>query len=116
MPDGGEQLGAHPSSGWARDERYAPTGSSTELAQRLHDEGLVYAINRLVLHPIGLALGVAGELVGEHQVKVAGIVLFLTDDPEGIVYDATSEERGRGKLAHAGHVGVLRAVEALPDP
>jgi hypothetical protein len=74
------------------------------LAQRLHDEGLLYAVNRLVLHAVGLALGVRARAVDDSH-EVTGLCLFATDDPEGIRYDDPegTVRRALAKLRDAGH-------------
>lgn len=89
-------------SGWARVETYLPSeGFTPELAQRLHDAGLIYAANRLVFHGVGLALGVSGNGTVDRFV-VSGMSLHRSDDPEGIVYAADGQhERGLRKLATA---------------
>lgn len=100
-----------------RQEEYSPNGVTPEatlLAQRLHDEGLLFAINRLVLHPLGLALGVRGNRVADNVI-VTGLVLFSTDDPEGIVFANANDvlARSRAKLAAAGHDVVIERLRAL---
>lgn len=88
------------------------------LGQRVHDEGLIFAINRLVLHPVGLAIGVYGELDDDdrHHIKtVKGVSLFATDDPEGIIYASDGQiEAGLAKLREAGHEALADHIEALP--
>jgi hypothetical protein len=100
-----------------RQEEYNPgdvTPDATLLAQRLHDEGLLFAINRLVLHPLGLALGVRGNRVAD-TVIVRGLVLFSTDDPEGIVFANATDvlERALTKLTAAGHDIVIERLRTL---
>lgn len=51
-------------------------------AKYLKDTGLIFDINRKVLHPIGLALGYEMEIDG----TLSPLFLFKTDDPEGIVF------------------------------
>lgn len=98
---------------WARMESYPMNDQDAQLGQRLHEEGLVYAINRLVLHPVGLALGTSGAMTDRHQ-TVTGLALFSSDDPEGIVFaDDGQHERGMAKLTKAGHTDLLAAVRAL---
>lgn len=99
---------------WNAVEKY-PGQASTELAQRLHDEGLVYAINRLVLHPLGIALAVEGTRVEVHgpadsMMNVTGLALVATSDPEGIVFDEESKARGIARLRAAGHESLVGAV------
>lgn len=63
------------------------------LLQRLLDEGLLFQINREVLHPMGLALMV---LINEH--KVVGLKLVSTPDPAGMIFDEHSFNQGESKL------------------
>lgn len=76
------------------------------LAQRLHDEGLVFAINREILHPLGLALGVGIDpATSEAQAKrgrVKSLTLYAAAD-EPIVYEGAIIERNVAKLRAAGH-------------
>lgn len=92
------------------------------LAQRLHDEGLLYAINRLVLHPLGMALGVGVQNLDRETMRaeVWDLNLNATDDPEGIVYGTpgTSEgekvlQRNLDKLRAAGHDDLADRVREL---
>ena len=89
---------------WVDEDRYPSDGDSMVLGQRLHDEGLVYAINRLVLHPLGLALATSGMIVNADAVhmQVSGLALLASADPEGIVYgDDEPCERALAKLRAA---------------
>lgn len=86
--------------GWAEAETFRPDTTS-QLAQRLHDLGLIYAANRLVFHRVGFALGVAGKGTADNF-KVNGIALYRSDDPEGVVYAKDGQhERGMRKLRTA---------------
>jgi len=87
---------------WAAAEGY-PAGDTAELAQLLWDQGLLYLINREVLHPHGLALGV------DHQDGKVG-VLFLarTNDPDGIDFDPRDHAEGEAKLHEAGYLDASR--------
>jgi hypothetical protein len=62
--------------------------SNEEAAALLSDTGLLYEINRKVLHPMGLALAVrvnnAGEVIG-----FAGLT-DCCNDPEGILFSPGS--------------------------
>lgn len=51
--------------------------------------GLVQEINRLILHPLGLALEVKVDETGEHL----GGVWDWRDDPEGIIFEGDIMER-----------------------
>lgn len=72
--------------------KYVPTPSKF-----LRDSGLLYEINRVVLHPLGLALAVDGDSgAGPNQV-VASMFWLLDerDDPEGWVYEDTSDGKAK---------------------
>lgn len=87
---------------WDHMEDYNP-GGTVVLAQRLHDEGLVVAVNRLVLHPAGLAIGVRARTIDDPPV-VQGLAMFATDYPDGIEYaDDGQADRGVERLDAAGH-------------
>jgi hypothetical protein len=81
------------------------------LAQRLHDDGLVFAVNVLVLHPLGLALGVSvSEFDAETmRGRVTALILHATAQDEKIEYEGDVIERGLSKLAAAGHDGLRQA-------
>lgn len=51
----------------------------------LVDNGLIFEINRKVLHPLGLALVV--DIDRGTKTKLAITALLKTDDPEGFLYD-----------------------------
>lgn len=95
---------------WTRRELYGAE-SDPQIAQRLHDEGLLWAVNRLVLHELGLALGVTGvvhdAVAGEgkiaEQVTVQKVMLVASDDP--ITYAPADDIRRRAlaKMRAAGH-------------
>lgn len=106
---------------WAEEEAYIGVEGRARLAQRLHDEGLLYAVNRLVLHPLGLALGVSGKRIQapepeDPQLTVNGLYLCETADPEGIVYASDGQqERGLAKLRVAGHSDLAHALAPYID-
>jgi len=56
--------------------------ATPEELKALVDNGTLHEVNRLVLHPMGLALAV--EFDGDG--KATGISMIRDDDPEGIVY------------------------------
>lgn len=92
--------------GYERVEGY-PAGAESDLALRLHREGLIYRINREVLHPLGLAIGVTvpkGELDEETMLapRVSALDLFDTGG-EPIEYTPEQIERNERKLREAGH-------------
>jgi hypothetical protein len=91
--------------GWARAEGY-PAGAESDLALRLHREGLIYRINREILHPHGLALGVSipkGALDKDTMLatRVTALDLFDTGG-EPIEYTPEQIERNERKLGEAG--------------
>jgi len=53
-------------------------------AKEFLDGGLLFAVNREVLHPLGLALEVVIEDDGETHL---GGIWDYRDDPEGILFD-----------------------------
>jgi hypothetical protein len=83
---------------WARSEGYPVRPDQRELAQELFDSGLLYLVNAAVLHPHGLAFGVAVDDDG----CVTALVLYESDDPDGIWFDEAQTTTGRRKLAAAG--------------
>lgn len=94
--------------------RQPPDG--VQIAQRLHDEGLLFAINRLVLHPLGLALGVRAHRMND-EVIVRSLILFSVDDPEGIVFDPTARDRAVKKLIKAKHDVIVERLNLIaPEP
>lgn len=95
---------AEVSGDYARVEGY-PAGAGSDLALRLHREGLIYRINREILHPLGLALGVSipeGELNRETMLaeRVSALDLFDTGG-EPIEYTPEQIERNEAKLRKA---------------
>ena len=81
--------------------------------------GLLQEVNRLFLHPMGLALSV---LIAEDGSEEFGDILDRRDDPEGLVYgDAASEEflrraRGVAAMRRAAHVRRHAALGYLEQP
>jgi hypothetical protein len=66
-----------------------------EFAKFMLDNGLIFEINRRVLHPLGLALVMDVQEDDNETVFVKG--LWIDDDMEGIVFDEETYEHGRGK-------------------
>lgn len=87
------------------------------VAQRLHDEGLVFAINRLVLHPLGLAIGFHANVEDEEnrRGRVKGLFLRSTGDDSPIEFDDAAVKRNLSKLRAAGHHEVASMVEAQDE-
>lgn len=61
----------------------------------LVDNGLIFEINRKVLHPVGLALIVDIERGKRNQLAITA--LLETDDPESFLYDDEGIEVGTEK-------------------
>ena len=70
---------------------------ATEAAQLLLDSGLLGEINRVILHPRGLALSVQVD-DNDRAVGFAGL-LDYRDDPSGIWFDAEFRRELAAKLA-----------------
>ena len=106
---------AEKSTGEERTEHY-PAGDEEEgatLALRLQHEGLIGAINRDVLHPLGLALGVTArsaaiDLEAMRAGEATGLTVHATSDPEGYCFPPEAHERINAKLRAAGHEGLIR--------
>jgi hypothetical protein len=65
--------------------------------QFLVDSGLLFEINRTVLHPIGLALAVQiDEQKDDNQGTIE--IIDVRDDPEGMIFTEESYEHGVLKL------------------
>lgn len=56
-----------------------------EGAKLLLNSGLLFEINRRVLHPLGLALSVHCDEITEEPTGVFGVM--RTEDPEGLCFD-----------------------------
>lgn len=61
----------------------------------LLDSGLLFEINRKILHPLGMALEAVVEDDGLSRI---GGLWDYRSDPEGILYDDTTFAEGRGKF------------------
>lgn len=84
-------------SEWIKTEHYdLCDGETAELAQKLYDTGLLYWVNTAVLHMFGMALGVSVD--EETESKVSGLVLSLTDDPNGVWFGEETTEQVRAKM------------------
>ena len=57
--------------------------------------GLLFEINRAILHPLGLALAISYDDVGDAG---GGGVVDNSDDPEGMIFTEESYNRGSEKL------------------
>lgn len=64
-------------------------------ARFLIESGLVFEINRRVLHPVGLSLLV--DLDSNNKRKLIISSLIETDDPEGFVFDQENFDLGTEK-------------------
>lgn len=65
-------------------------------AQFLLDSGLLFEINRQILHPFGLALPVEIDDDGK---AAFGEIIDFRSDPEGFVYDEEAFEVGKIKYS-----------------
>lgn len=84
-----------------------------EAAELLAETGLLFEINRKVLHPLGLALAITVNKRG----KVTGFA-GMTDccnDPEGVIFadDATGPEKLRKFMAGTGKAKLQARLKAL---
>lgn len=64
-------------------------------ARFLLDAGLLFEINRKVLHPLGLAMVIEVDDSNRRKVKISGIL--KTDDSEGFLYDEETFKEGQQK-------------------
>jgi len=62
----------------------------------LVDSGLVFEINRKVLHPLGLAMVVDIDRANRRQLAITAIV--QTEDAEGFLYDEEAFTHGMEKF------------------
>lgn len=85
-------------------EHYSPTGD-TDLAQMLHESGLLFLVNQSVLHNHGLALGIKMD---KATGKATGLFVMESADPTGIVFDNDTVERGRKRLRDNGMLRTAR--------
>lgn len=103
-----------------RSELYAPEADPV-IAQRLHDEGLLWLINRLILHEVGLAIGVSGlvkEPAGDGTIPDAVTVLklWLVQSKDQQIHYQPAEDIARRnikKLREAGHEVLADWAERL---
>jgi len=61
----------------------------------LREAGLIFEINRRVLHPLGLAIGTAQEGDG----PLSFIMVDSRDDPEGMAFTASTFADASARLA-----------------
>lgn len=95
-------------TGWADEEHFVAHDESAvrrRLAQELWENGLIYLVNR-TLHLFGYAIGVDLNDAG----AVIGLVLYASNDPQGVWFDEETELKGRRKFYRAlkglaGHLG-----------
>lgn len=91
-----------------------------EAQRRLLDTGLLYVINRLVLHPFGLALAFATDQAEEHAaLEDYRMELLSTHDGENIIFTAEVHIEAFKKLQSfvsawkAGNKSVPKIIEKL---
>jgi hypothetical protein len=77
----------------------------------LYDTGLLFEINRRILHPLGMALAFSwpdDSTDGEPQ----KVLLLKTDDVEGIIFDSDAFSDGQAKLqSYMGDQGLTKLIE-----
>lgn len=66
-----------------------------EAAAFLRDAGLLFEINRKILHPLGLALEI---VINDDGTEAFGEIWDSRDDPEGIIYADDCYESGLKKF------------------
>lgn len=82
--------------GWQAIARFpSATGEASPLAEEIHENGLLFLLNSAVLHTYGYALGVDTAKDGG---GVTGLVLYKTDDPDGLWFDEETVQEARKKL------------------
>lgn len=64
----------------------------------LVDSGLLFEINRRILHPLGLALAVEVPDVPDENVSSTFQVLDMREDPEGVIFEDETYLQGKAKL------------------
>lgn len=71
-------------------------------AEFLLDSGLLFEINRRILHPLGLALAVEqaddGSYSNNGSFSTNVRVLDCRDDPEGLIFDEATLAEGQAKI------------------
>ena len=79
----------------------------------LLDNGLLFEINRKVLHPLGLALALEWkDNIAEDDPET--VILLKTDDPDGIVYEKSMFNDGNTKFENfLGREGGHKLAERL---
>jgi hypothetical protein len=77
------------------EEALGPDLDEMKDAEELLATGLLFEVNRRVLHPLGLALAVETRAGRAERISRR---LVRTDDPEGIVYSDADLEDGYAKL------------------
>ena len=96
-------------------------GSPAAAAKFLRDNGLLFEINRKVLHPLGLALEVVcerDEQTGESkEVLGFGGLWDCRDDPEGVLFGSETFADGFGKyekyMVETGGKNTKKRLETL---
>jgi len=78
--------------------KYIGGGSSKEAARYLYKTGLLFELNRKVLHPLGLALSVNVDEETDEVLGFAGL-WDSTADPEGLRFTPGSFNEGLDRLA-----------------
>lgn len=66
-----------------------------DAAAFLRDAGLIFEINRKILHPLGLALEI---IINDDGTEEFGDLWDCRDDPEGVIYNKWCFESGLKKF------------------
>lgn len=61
------------------------------------DSGMLFEINRQILHPLGMALEATGKDGEDGEWRLSGVWDYR-DDPEGILFDQETLQNGKEKL------------------
>lgn len=69
---------------------------ASEVASFLHKSGLLFEINRRLLHPLGMALSVVMEDDG--RISAIGPMWDYRDDPEGMLFDSSTFAASQAKF------------------
>jgi hypothetical protein len=82
-------------------------------ARFLLDNGLIFEINRKVLHPLGLALVIDVDPEDHRKLVIDGV--YETEDTEGFIFDSEAYKEGQAKydkfLEEGGHYRINARIE-----
>lgn len=102
-------------------ERYKATsrdnrlpGPPGTLVSELTSQGVLGAINALVLHRLGYALGIS-RARHDNDSPASAILIYKTEDPGGVVFDPDAVTSLVEKLEVAGHDDLAAQVRKAYD-